>query len=212
MFQFTSSLSEVILHKDQKSDAIVVLTGGSKRLDEGLLLLQNNMAERLFVSGVYEGIEVRTLLKVYNQKQLDLGRRVFVGGAQNTRENALETSKWMEKLNLNSLRLVTAAYHMPRALLEFKYAMPKMVVIAHPVFPEHVKHKEWWKYSGTTMLLASEYNKFIIAWVRQTLDQVFSFSNSMISAFTKKTIVKLFRKLIGGIRMSFNISNFIFNK
>ena len=93
LFYFTSGLPKSGLSKYQKSDAIVVLTGGSQRLDEGLKLLQDNMAERLFVSGVYKGIEVRTLLKIYNQKQTDFGRRVFVGGAQNTRENALETSK-----------------------------------------------------------------------------------------------------------------------
>ena len=46
-----------------QAQAIVVLTGGSGRLDEGLALLAEDPKAVLFVSGVYEGNEVRHLLK-----------------------------------------------------------------------------------------------------------------------------------------------------
>ncbi len=68
------------------------------------------------------------------------------------------------------MRLVTAAYHMPRSLLEFRYAMPNVLIIPHPVFPSHVKQDRWWAYPGTAMLLMSEYNKLIFAWFRQKFD------------------------------------------
>src|SRR3546814_2018804 len=49
---------------DRRTDAIVVLTGGSMRLEEGLTLLAQGMAKKLFVSGVPQGVEVEELLAV----------------------------------------------------------------------------------------------------------------------------------------------------
>src|SRR5690606_34953890 len=43
---------------DRKTDAIVVLTGGSERLSEGRRLLTRQLADKLFISGVYRGVEV----------------------------------------------------------------------------------------------------------------------------------------------------------
>jgi len=64
------------------------------------------------------------------------------------------------------MRLVTAAYHMPRSLLEMHDIMPEVKIVPHPVFPDHVKQDEWWAWPGTAALTASEYNKFLIAWLR----------------------------------------------
>src|SRR3546814_18339595 len=43
---------------DRRTDAIVVLTGGSMRLEKGLTLLAQGKAKQLFVSGVHQGVEV----------------------------------------------------------------------------------------------------------------------------------------------------------
>ena len=170
LFNFVNEIPITVLDVGEKTDAIVVLTGGSKRLDEGLKLLQNDFARKLFVSGVYKGTEVRSLLNLTNQKRFGLASQVAIGNAVDTRENAKETSEWMAKNNLQSLRLVTAAYHMPRSLLEFKYYMPKIRIVPNPVYPEHVKHEKWWAFPGTAMLLISEHNKLLLAWLRQKTD------------------------------------------
>jgi uncharacterized SAM-binding protein YcdF (DUF218 family) len=68
-----------------------------------------------------------------------------------------------------SLRLVTANYHIPRSLLLFHAAMPDTEIIPHPVTPDSVKLYEWWKHPGTIMLLATEYNKFLVANLRLRL-------------------------------------------
>jgi len=65
-----------------------------------------------------------------------------------------------------SLRLVTAAYHMPRSLLEFQDAMPDIEIEPYPVFPVHVKQDKWWAWPGTMALTVTEYNKYIVASLR----------------------------------------------
>lgn len=155
------------------TQAIVVLTGGSGRLDEGLDLLAKDPKAQLFVSGVYKGNEVRHLLKLSKQRPIALGTRIGIGNAVDTRENAAETAVWVVTHNIQSVRLVTAAYHMPRSLLEFEYKLPDVKIIPHPVFPEHVKQDKWWAYPGTAALVIGEYNKFLLAWVRQKFERWF---------------------------------------
>jgi len=95
-----------------------------------------------------------------------LESRIGIGNAIDTRENAAETAKWCHDNSIRSVRLVTAAYHMPRSRLEFAYTMPDVKIIEHPVFPEHVKQARWWAWPGTAALIIGEYNKLLMAWVR----------------------------------------------
>lgn len=160
------STLEGAVESDVKSDAIVVLTGGSGRLDEGLRLLNDGFAEKLFISGVYKGVDMKYLLEAYRQNPEELNCCVDIGHAEDTINNALETAEWAAKNNVISLHLVTSAYHMPRAVLEFRHAMPAVALHQHPVFPPHVKQRNWWAWPGTTGLIVGEYNKFLMAWVR----------------------------------------------
>ena len=173
LVRFADSIPKTIEEPTRRTDAIIVLTGGSGRLEEGLNLLELKMADRLFVSGVYQGLDVKTLFKIFKRNSLGLESRIDIGTATNTLGNAKETADWFRGRSLRSLRLVTAAYHMPRSLIEFKHAMPNAEIIAHPVFPAHVKVDEWWAWSGTAELIASEYNKFLFAVLRQKTEILF---------------------------------------
>ncbi len=149
------------------TDAIVVLTGGSQRVSTGLELLSENKAKKLFISGVHEGVEISRLLEMAGTSETPLHRRVETGyGAQDTAGNATETEEWMRKNGFRSLRLVTASYHMPRSLFEFRHAMPDTTIVPHPVFPDHVKQDRWWLWPGTAWLIVGEYNKFLVAWIK----------------------------------------------
>lgn len=149
---------------DRRTDAIVVLTGGSGRVSEGLALLERGKADKLFVSGVYHGVDVAVLLKVARQMPRDMEWRIALGySADNTEGNARETAEWMRLQRFRSLRLVTASYHMPRSLLEFRRAMPDVEIVIHPVFPQQVKVRRWWLWPGTARLFVTEYNKFLLA-------------------------------------------------
>ena len=150
-----------------KSEAIVVLTGGSDRMAEGLRLLEGGFARKLFVSGVYHRVEVKELLRVAKKNPGEFECCIELGySADNTAGNAHETAAWMDKEGFRSLRLVTASYHMPRSLIEFHRAMPEIEIIVHPVFPEGFKRDDWWLWPGSTILIASEFGKYLMALVR----------------------------------------------
>jgi uncharacterized SAM-binding protein YcdF (DUF218 family) len=173
LIRFADSIPKLIEEPTRLTDAIIVLTGGSGRLEEGLNLLELNMANKLFVSGVYQGLDLKTLFRMFKRNPQGLETRVGIGTATNTLGNAMETADWFRGEGFRTMRLVTAAYHMPRSLIEFRHEMPNAHIIAHPVFPEHVKVDEWWAWSGTAELIASEYNKFLLAGLRQKIDLFF---------------------------------------
>ena len=148
-------------------DAIVVLTGGSGRLEAGLALLEAGRAKKLFVSGVYHGVDVATLLQLSQTAPRDLACCIALGyAADDTTGNASETAVWMAENRYRSMLLVTANYHLPRSLLEFHAVMPDIEIAAWPVRPAAVQVDEWWKWPGTAKLLAGEYTKYLAAKVR----------------------------------------------
>jgi uncharacterized SAM-binding protein YcdF (DUF218 family) len=166
-FHFAASLPEQVAEPARHTDAIVVLTGGSGRVSTGLRLLERRRADKLFVSGVYKGVDVSELLRVSQQAPGWLTCCVTLGyEAETTYGNAVETAAWVQRNGFGSVRLVTAAYHMPRSLLEFRRRMPKVTIVPHPVFPDHVKQDEWWRWPGSAHLLVGEYGKYLVARVR----------------------------------------------
>jgi len=177
LIAFAGSIPVHVADDETRTDAIVVLTGGSGRLDEGLRLLSLGLAEKLFVSGVYEGLDVKTLLQVSQANPQELERRIGIGGATNTRGNASETAAWVADEGITSLRLVTSGYHMPRSLLEFRHAMGGIDIIAHAVSAEHVKIGRWWAWPGTAGLVIGEYNKFLLAWLRHVGENILTPNN-----------------------------------
>jgi uncharacterized SAM-binding protein YcdF (DUF218 family) len=153
------------------TDAIVVLTGGSLRLQSGIDLLREGKGRKLFVSGVNQHVDLDDLLGVSGHAP-DWALCCIVLGhqADDTFGNAQETAQWIRGQGFHSLRLVTAWYHMPRSLLEFDRAMPEIDIVAHPVFPDQVKQEHWWTWRGTAALLVSEYLKYLGALARPLIE------------------------------------------
>jgi uncharacterized SAM-binding protein YcdF (DUF218 family) len=163
---YAAQMPDQVDDPDSITDAIVVLTGGSERLRVGLDLLRQGKAPLLFVSGVHPETTLDDLL-IDETLSPALRQRVILGYvAVDTVGNAVETAVWMNDRHIHSIRLVTAAYHMPRSLLEFRAALPKAAVVAHPVFPPNVKQQHWWSYPGTAELFASEFTKYLVARLR----------------------------------------------
>ena len=163
---FAETIAEAVEDSAATTDAIVVLTGGSQRVQSGLQLLTAGKAKKLFVSGVYHGTDVTALLRTQSQSPDAVQCCIVLGhSADNTYGNALETAAWMRQEGYRSLRLVTANYHMRRALLEFERAMPDVRIIPHPVFPDSVRER-WWAWPGTLDLIIGEYDKYLWALIR----------------------------------------------
>lgn len=158
-----------VAEPERKTDAIIVLTGGSLRIDEAMRLHQAGLAPRVFVSGVGKGVTLQELLASqapsqpvwqFSGGEVELGRQ-----AANTAGNAEESAAWVAANGFRSVRLVTADYHIPRSLREFHTLMPGVEVIPHPVFPEYIRTSQWWRNPGTAGLLFVEYHKFLLSWL-----------------------------------------------
>ena len=86
---------------------------------------------------------------------MTLGRQ-----ATSTRGNALETAAWARDHDIHTLIVVTAYYHMPRALTELRRALPGVTLYPDPVLRPQ---------SGflgpvvTLRLAAEEYTKYLLA-------------------------------------------------
>lgn len=159
---------------ERKTDAIVVLTGGSNRLVTGLELLAAGRARKLFVSGVYDGVEVQELLKLSRHSPTEMECCITLGySADSTIGNAYETADWMRDQGFRSLRLVTANYHMRRSMLELSMAMPDVELVPHPVVAPTVHLDDWWMWPGTANLLVNEYNKLLVVGLRWMVRSLF---------------------------------------
>lgn len=154
------------------SDAIVVLTGGSLRVESGIDLLREGKGKALFISGVDRRVDLGELRRIVGAVPDWAACCIALGhDADNTLGNARETARWMQHRGYRSLRLVTSWYHMPRSRLEFERAMPGLEIIPHPVFPDRVKERQWWAWSGTAALLVNEYDKYLAALFRPLVER-----------------------------------------
>jgi len=152
-----------------RTEAIVVLTGGGERISSALSLLETGKADRLFVSGVHPGVGVGDLLKIdrtqpsSSQPDSALAARIDLGDtAGDTFGNSVESVAWMRANKFRTMRLVTADYHMPRALIEFKMEAPDLTIVPNPIRPSAAQNSPWWRGPMFGLLLG-EYGKYLIA-------------------------------------------------
>ena len=166
---FAGTIPKEVEDPDSTTDAIVVLTGGSLRLTAGFHLFTEHRAPLLFVSGVNRDVEAASLPALVGADKEALACCVTLGhAAGDTIGNAEETAAWAAEHKIRSIRLVTAAYHMPRSLLEFRRLMPGVTILPHPVFPTGFDRDRWWS-SASISLVAGEYTKYLGAKLRHAI-------------------------------------------
>ena len=142
-----------------QADGIVVLTGGPERIEAGLRLLAAGRAAHLLISGVGRGPELGEFTARANLDPALLAARVTLGRmATSTRTNAEETQPWARDKAIHSLIVVTAAYHMPRALVELRRAMPEIALYPAPVAPQ-----QGLALAPSARRLVGEYVKWVLA-------------------------------------------------
>jgi len=165
--RFSETLPREAQEPERITDGIVVLTGGAGRIDRGFELLEAGLSERLLVSGVYRGVEVDELLDLAQRSPEELRCCIELGyEADDTVGNAYETEAWVAREGIRSLRLVTAAYHMPRARLELSRRLRDVEILVEPVFTEGFRERDWWRRRDSAGLLALEYLKYLVALAR----------------------------------------------
>jgi uncharacterized SAM-binding protein YcdF (DUF218 family) len=138
---------------DRPTDAIVVLTGGAKRIDRGLDLLERRRAKRMLVSGVDRSVRPVELAARHEHYKalfaccIDLGRE-----SVDTRSNADEVSRWVARRKFRSVRLVTTDWHMPRARFEIARQLPDGVELVGDAIESNPQFIQ----------LFTEYNKYLL--------------------------------------------------
>ncbi len=138
------------------TDGIVAFTGGPERVETALRLLAEGRADRLLLSGIGGGAELSALAHRAGVDPLPLAPRVTIDrNAATTKGNALATAGWARSNNIGSLLVVTAAYHMPRALTELARTLPGVTLHPLPV-ASHERSTE-----PALRLMAEEYIKFL---------------------------------------------------
>jgi uncharacterized SAM-binding protein YcdF (DUF218 family) len=150
-----------VRQNDKKADAIVVLTGGRGRVEEGIKLYRENQATWLFLIGVDPLVHKSDLFREYKGQRG--GEGVFLEKvSRNTLENALQARELIIRKNVRSIKLITSRYHMKRAILIFQNVLPKDVAIyPHPVDSKNLK-EEWWSHGGSFRLLMGEFYKYCL--------------------------------------------------
>ena len=127
---------------ERATDAIVVLTGGSGRLERGFDLVQRGVSRRMMISGVNRTVRPVELAEAYrvDPRLLDccvvLERESF-----DTRSNADEVARWVDRRHLRSIRLVTNEVHMPRARYELRKRVGKELRIVQDAVPSEPDFK-----------------------------------------------------------------------
>ena len=138
-----------IKHIGKKSSDIVILTGGTNRIKDGLKIVNkfeesSTFNSKILVSGTGKGFTKMSLAK-----NIDFDFNLIEccieldSISTNTYSNAFETLKWVKKNNISEFILITSNYHMPRAFLEFKYRMPNLKIFTYPITPEKHNINMW---------------------------------------------------------------------
>ena len=157
-------LSYVLLSKPQtnnnKADAIIVLTGGNQRIESGLELFARGDSDHLMITGVHPNATKFDIVKRWSRRSPALPDCCVTLGykATTTVENALETRDFLKAHGYDSIKLVTADYHMPRAHIEFSHALPDVQIITHPIVQPDTTPKQKWFWIITFI----EYHKTLM--------------------------------------------------
>lgn len=142
-----------------KADAVVVLAGGKGRVDEGVRLYRQRKGNWLLFIGVDPSVRMSDLYRPqFGDPSSD--RVVLEKASRNTLENAIFGRDVIMRRNIRSILLITSRYHMKRASILFRNALPKDVAIyAYPVDSKNLK-ESWWNHGGSFHLLFSEFYKY----------------------------------------------------
>jgi uncharacterized SAM-binding protein YcdF (DUF218 family) len=150
---FAFTLGKPAAARAAPTDAAVVLTGGSGRIEHAVEVVREGKAKRLLIAGADPSVT-----------KADLARRL--GGSANlikccvdlgsesvdTRSNAEEAARWLAQHRFHSLRLITSDWHMRRARYEFdKVLGPKYRLVIDGVRSE-----------PSFLTLFGEYNKYVL--------------------------------------------------
>lgn len=175
---FLTAMAMPAARVETRTDALIVLTGGNARVSHGFALLAQRSAPVLFISGVGANVTLAEMLAAHTNPTTrrailqDGSEIVFDYDASSTQTNASEAADFVRTRGYHSIRLITADYHMPRSLVEFRAALPDVTILREPVVPESFADVPWWRTKQGRALILQEYHKYLAASGRILLDRL----------------------------------------
>jgi len=136
-----------------RTDAAVVITGGSGRIEHGIAVLKAGRAKRLLVAGADPAVTKKDLIHRLGGSAKLVNCCVDLGSESvDTRSNAEEASRWLAQHHFKSVRLITSDWHMRRARYEFRKLLgDKIILVTDGVRSE-----------PSFLTLFGEYNKYVL--------------------------------------------------
>lgn len=142
-----------------KADGLVVLAGGTGRIDGGFKLLSEGKGERLLLSGINQDLDFEIIMRDIGQDQALKDCCVDAESTStDTRSNAIEAISWAREKDYKSLILITSDFHMPRSQIIFEEYSEGILIIPHPV-----------KSEISPLGMAIEFNKYLLSLARSGL-------------------------------------------
>jgi uncharacterized SAM-binding protein YcdF (DUF218 family) len=158
---FTVTLGEPADEDAARTDAIVVVTGGSGRIEHGIDMLKAGRAKRLLVAGADPAVTKDDLIRRLGGSRRWVHCCVDLGSESvDTRSNAEEAKRWLDKHGYRTFRLVTSDWHMRRAGYDFRQVLGDEFEIV----PDAVRSEPRF----TTLF--GEYNKYVLRRLAVLLD------------------------------------------
>lgn len=144
------------------TDGIVALTGGAGRVEAALRLLAEHPESRLLISGIGgAATDLGMLAARAGVDPAPFANQVTLGrDAVSTHGNAIEARAWAKANGIRTLTVVTAPFHMPRALVELRGMVPAVALFPFAVggsMPDGGRRQV------SLRVLIGEYSKFLVA-------------------------------------------------
>lgn len=141
---------------EQRTDAVIVPTGGPGRIMRGLEIVRGGQARAMLVTGVDPEVTPQEFAAEFGVTPQLMECCVTLGySAVDTRSNAMEAAEWAAMRNVASVRLVTTDWHMRRAANELRQELPGNVSIVRDAVQSE----------PSLGALALEYHKLLYSWM-----------------------------------------------
>ncbi len=106
----------------------------------------------------------------------------------------------MRSHHFSTVAVVTSNYHMPRTLIELDHALTDGDrIVPHPVVTDAFDADTWWHSAPAAKLVASEYVKFLVSWVRTRFEADPERSRAAILIGRRKPVKMVAEPLLRGV-------------
>jgi uncharacterized SAM-binding protein YcdF (DUF218 family) len=150
----------------QKSDVIIVLSGGNERLSKGVELYKEGYAPYILLTNAVYGITQdpeNTLLNQIAGYNLPTQAILLETKAESTYENALFTRPILEKYHFRSAIIVSSNYHMRRVKFNFDrvYRNTSIRLTYCATSSSLYNPNRWWATKKGLLITMNEYVKLL---------------------------------------------------